>query len=113
MACLSLLPASARAQGHMLHGAGPINSSMGGAGTALVEDAIGALMFNPALVAGVKGNQITFSTEFFQDSIRIDTTIDDLTGTMEPTQHLGVIPAFGWMSRHPEKKLALHYARER
>lgn len=109
MACLSLLPASAWAQGHNLHGAGPVNSSMGGAGTALLEDSVGALMFNPALIAGVTGNQITFSTEFFQDSIRIDTTIDTLAGTMEATKHLGVIPAFGWMSRHPEKKLALGF----
>ena len=109
MACLSLLPASARAQGHMLHGAGPINSSMGGAGTALLEDPIDALMFNPALIAGVKGNQITFSTEFFKDGIRIDTTIDIQKGRMSPTLHLGVIPAFGWMSRHPEKKLALGF----
>ena len=109
MMCLSLLPASARAQGHNLHGAGPINSSMGGAGTALVLDSVGALMFNPALIAGVKGNQITFSTEFFQDSIRFETTIDDQTGFQEPTQHLGILPAFGWMSRHPEKKLALGF----
>jgi long-chain fatty acid transport protein len=109
MACLSLLPAYARAQGHNLHGAGPINSSMGGAGTALVLDSVGALMFNPALIAGVKGNQITFSTEFFQDSIRFETTIDDQTGVQEPTQHLGILPAFGWMSRHPEKKLALGF----
>lgn len=109
MACLSLLPGSALAQGHMLHGAGPINSSMGGAGTALVEDPVGALMFNPALLAGVKGNQITFSTEFFRDGIRIDTTIDTLSGTMEPTLHLGIIPAFGWMSRAPDKKLALGF----
>jgi long-chain fatty acid transport protein len=109
MACLSLLPASARAQGHMLHGAGPINSSMGGAGTALVEDSIDALMFNPALIAGVTGNQITFSTEFFKDGIRIDTAIDTLKGRMDPTLHLGVIPAFGWMSRHPDKKLAFGF----
>ncbi|MGE0454544.1 MAG: OmpP1/FadL family transporter [Vicinamibacteria bacterium] len=109
VAGLSLLPVAAMAQGHMLHGAGPVNSSMGGAGTALLEDSVGALMFNPALLAKVTGNQVTFSTEFFEDAIRIDTTIDTLAGTMEPTQHLGVIPAFGWMSRHPDKKLALGF----
>ena len=33
--CGFLLSGSAWAQGHMLHGVGPINSSMGGAGTGL------------------------------------------------------------------------------
>jgi len=109
LAGLSLLPAAAHAQGANLHGIGPINSSMGGAGTALLEDSVGALMFNPALIATVTGNQITFSTEFFKDSPRFETTINDLTGTQEPTTHLGIVPAFGWMSRHPEKKLALGF----
>jgi long-chain fatty acid transport protein len=108
-ACLLFLPAAARAQGGMLHGAGPINSSMGGAGTALTEDAVGSLMFNPALVAGVEGNQLTFSTEFFEDKIRFETSIDTLHGTIEPTRHLAILPAFGWMSRKPGSKLALGF----
>jgi long-chain fatty acid transport protein len=102
-------PASSLAQGHMLHGAGPINSSMGGAGTALLEDSVGSLMFNPALLAGVQGNQITFSTEFFEDAIRFETTVGSLEGVMEPTRHLGVIPAFGWMCRKPGSKMALGF----
>ena len=50
LTCLVLLPASALAQGASLHGFGPINSSMGGAGVALPEDSLNALGFNPALV---------------------------------------------------------------
>jgi long-chain fatty acid transport protein len=93
----------------MLHGAGPVNSAMGGAGTALTNDSLGALMFNPAAIAGVKGNQITFATEFFQDAIKIDTTIGSITGHTNPTLNLGVIPAFGWMLRDPRGKLALGF----
>jgi long-chain fatty acid transport protein len=108
-ACVALLPASALAQGAMLHGIGPVNSSMGGAGTALPNESLGALMFNPALIAGAQGNQISFTTEFFKDSIRIETTVGNLTGVMEPRAKLGVLPAFGWMSRHPQKKLAIGF----
>ena len=109
-ACLALLtPAAALAQGHMLHGIGPVNSSMGGAGTAVTNESLGALMFNPALIAGAQGNQISFTTEFFKDGIRIDTTIGGRTGRMEPINQLGVLPAFGWMTRHPEKKMALGF----
>lgn len=115
LAAIAFVPSTAGAQGHMLHGAGPINSSMGGAGTALVVDSIGALMFNPALIAGVQGNQLSFATEFFKDGILIETTLfgpdgaGGITGETDLPRQLGVIPAFGWMSRHPEKKLALGF----
>ena len=106
--CL-LTPAPAAAQGHMLHGVGPVNSAMGGAGTALTNESLGALMFNPALIAGAQGNQISFATEFFKDGIEIRTTLGGLTGDAHPSNQLGVIPAFGWMVRDPSKKLALGF----
>src|SRR6516165_10307199 len=80
---LSIAAASAPAfaQGHMLHGIGPINSAMGGAGTALPEDSLAALNLNPALITSVQGNQISFTTEFFKDGIKILTTLNGgLTG---------------------------------
>jgi long-chain fatty acid transport protein len=109
-ACVALLPASALAQGAMLHGIGPVNSSMGGAGTALPNESLGALMFNPALIsAAPPGNQISFTTEFFKDSIRIETTIGSLKGVMVPKTKLGILPAFGWTSKHPAKKMAIGF----
>ena len=110
LGCLLLLPVSAWAQGAMLHGIGPINSAMGGAGTGLPNEALGALTYNPALIAGVQGNQISFSTEFFEDGIIIDTTLGTLlTGRTNATRHLSVVPAFGWMMRDPKGKLALGF----
>jgi long-chain fatty acid transport protein len=109
LACLTLVPAAAWAQGHMLHGVGPVNSSMGGAGTALTNESLGALMFNPALIAGAQGNQISFTAEFFKDGIEIETTVGSLSGQAHPSNQLGVIPAFGWMVRDPRKKLALGF----
>lgn len=108
--CLMLLPVSAWAQGAMLHGIGPINSSMGGAGVAMPIESLGALTFNPALIAAAEGNQISFTTEFFKDGILIDTTLTGgLKGRTTATRHLTVIPAFGWMLRDPKGKLALGF----
>lgn len=108
--CLSLLPVVAHAQGHLLHGVGPVNSAMGGAGTALVEDSLAALAFNPALLAGVTGNQLTFSTEFLKDSAQIDTTLSGgPTGHAESSRETVIQPGFGWMCRKPDGKLAFGF----
>ena len=109
LASLTLLPASAMAQGASLHGFGPINSSMGGAGVALPEDALNALAFNPALISAVEGNQVSFTTEFFKDAIEIHTTYGSLSGDAKGTPHLSIVPSFGWMLRDPKKKLALGF----
>ncbi len=109
VACLTLVPVSAMAQGASLHGFGPINSSMGGAGVALPEDSLNALGFNPALLTAVEGNQISFTTEFFKDDIEIHTTHGSLSGDAHPTSHLTIAPSFGWMVRDPRKKLALGF----
>ena len=107
--CLALLPVSVRAQGASLHGFGPINSAMGGAGTAFPNESLGALAFNPALISGVKGNQLSFSTEVFKDGIQIHTTAGLLSGDAEPTSHLNIAPAFGWMSRKPDSKMSIGF----
>jgi long-chain fatty acid transport protein len=109
LACLTLVPASAMAQGASLHGFGPINSSMGGAGVALPEDSLNALGFNPALLTAAEGNQISFTTEFFKDGIEIHTTVGSVSGDAHPTSSLTIIPSFGWMVRDPHKKMALGF----
>ena len=106
---LLLLPAVAGAQGHMLHGVGPVNSSMGGAGVALPNESLGALTFNPALITGVEGNQISFGTEFFKDGLDAQTRLGTLVQEMDPTLQLGVIPAFGYMMRKPNGRVAIGF----
>jgi long-chain fatty acid transport protein len=109
VACLTLLPASAMAQGASLHGFGPVNSSMGGAGVALPEDSLNALGFNPALLTAAEGNQISFTAEFFKDDIQIHTTFGSLSGDAHPSSQLTIAPSFGWMVRDPRKKMALGF----
>lgn len=107
--CLLALPVMTRAQGAMLPAAGPINSAMGGAGTALPNESLGALMFNPALISVAPGNQISFTTEFLKDDISIQTTRGARSGNAVSTSQVNIVPAFGWMSRKPDKKLAIGF----
>jgi len=108
---LLALPVVTQAQGAAQPGAGPVNSAMGGAGTALPNDSLGALMFNPALISVNPGNQLSFTTEFYKDSINIDTTLTagGRTHTGISTSQVNIWPAFGWMSKHPDKKMALGF----
>ena len=61
--CLVALPVAA-GNGHTIHGVGPVNSSMGGAGVGLPVDVVGALWANPALLTRLEGeNNLAFSVE--------------------------------------------------
>ncbi len=96
--------------GHMLHGFGPVNSSMGGAGVALPLEPVGSLMFNPALLASTAGHAITFSTEFFQDKPEFEVTLNDgSTGRAAPTTQIGILPSIGWTGHDPSKKMAFGF----
>ena len=66
--CLTIIAAtpSWAGNGNMLHGFGPVNSSMGGAGAGLwIDDPVGALMFNPSLMTLSEGSNVSIGTEFF------------------------------------------------
>jgi long-chain fatty acid transport protein len=105
---LSAMPAWA--QGFELPGIGPVNNSMGAAGVALPADSQAALNTNPALIAEVQGNQITFSTEFFKDGSHFDARIGSFTGGDDGTIAMAVIPSFGWMGHVSEhSKIALGF----
>lgn len=66
---------AAGGNGHMLHGFGPVNSPMAGAGAALALDPVGTLMFNPAAMAASTGNNVLFGTEVFEDGVEIPVEI--------------------------------------
>ncbi len=110
LSCLCIVSAPAWAgNGHLLHGIGAMNSSMGGAGAALLEDSLAALSINPALLTKGKGHQVSFSTEFFQDGLRVEARLGNTFARTDPTTQLGVIPAFGWMAHDPSKRIALGF----
>ncbi len=110
LSMLFLLSATGWAgNGHLLHGVGAVNSSMGGAGVALLEDSIAALHINPALLVKAEGNQISFSSEFFEDGLRVDAIVGTRSATTDATSQIGVIPAFGWMGHKPGAPVALGF----
>jgi hypothetical protein len=81
---------------------------MGGRRSASNES-LGALAFNPAFIAEASGNQISFATEFFKDGLQVAARAGNVRGLTDTTKQVGVVPAFGWMMRHPQKKLALGF----
>ncbi len=101
--------------GHLLHGVGAVNSSLGGVSTALPVDAIGALHVNPALLTEFEGDQIGFSAEIFSDQPKATATFQGTPGrpdgsfTTEGETELGILPAIGFSHRGEGKRYAIGF----
>ncbi len=113
---VALLAAAAAAwagNGHLLHGIGAVNSSLGGAGAGLPTDAISALHANPALLVRLDGYEVEISAEVFSDAPRIDSLGplaarggQRVRGRAEADHELGVIPAVGLAHHRSGGRLA-------
>jgi len=99
--------------GHFLHGVGAVNSSMGGAGTGLPTDVLGALFLNPALLTETEGHEFVFGVEFVQSDSSVTSTVSTpfgpFTGTTEGEADLTPIPAVGWAYRPEGSSLAFGF----
>jgi long-chain fatty acid transport protein len=91
------LPARAD-RGHSLLGAGAVNSAMGGAGVALANDPLGALLLNPALLPRLDGNRFELSLEVSSQDSAVESEIGPFSGRTEGNDD-AVLPAFAW-TRH-------------
>jgi len=100
LAVLVAAPAAEAANGHFIHGVGPVNSSMGGAGVALPEGAVAILFANPALLTQVDGHQIEFDVELVDSQPTVSSTVQTpfgaFSGTTEDETDLAVVPSSGW-----------------
>jgi len=105
LAACAALPAWA-GNGNQLHGIGAVNSSMGGAGVALPNDALGALNLNPALLTQLDGHKMEFSAELADDDITISSQAGPFSGSTEHTADPALIPAFGFTAHKPGSKIA-------
>ena len=100
-------PAAWAGNGHILHGVGAVNSSMGGAGVALPNDTLGALLLNPALLAQMDGHRFEFSAEY-NDGRRTPSRAERrhvLAAAPRKRATRPSIPAFGW-THHKRGRLA-------
>src|SRR5260370_160043 len=103
---MAAMPALA-GNGHLLHGVGAVNSSLGGAGASLPDEVIGALDVNPALLTQFEGGEVAFGAEAFKDGPRLDSSAPLGPGGSEVFGHntahaeLGLIPAIGISDHRP------------
>lgn len=112
------LPQSGHAQmGHVLDAVGPVNQSMGGAGTALPLDALGSLHWNPASITGLPCSEFSFGAMAFAPETQLSSSISaDAFGPGFPTQRvsgstssdtdISPIPSFGFVSRSSDSAWA-------
>lgn len=84
-------------QGMIVTGVGPVNRSMGGAGTAAPLDAIGAVHWNPGSITGLESNQVSFGLEGLSADIQMSTTIAGVTNHTNGDAGIANIPAVGWV----------------
>jgi long-chain fatty acid transport protein len=101
--CLTVLlcaPAWAL-DGHLLHGIGAVNSSMGGAGVGLPDDALGALNANPSLLTRLDGHRFEFSSEILRATNTLSSSAGPFSGTTKDSSAIAVLPAFGWTYHAP------------
>lgn len=87
-------PSKSQAQGIALTGIGPVNRSMGGAGTAAPLDAMGAIHWNPGSISALPTNEIGFGVELLNADVRLGTS---LGGTTSGDAGWTAIPAIGWV----------------
>lgn len=108
--CAALAAPAWAGNGHFLHGVGAVNSSLGGAGTGMPFEVIGALHANPALLTQLEDFDVAISAEAFTDDLSATTTFPGFNNgqphTTESDGELGVLPALAWSYDRPGGNVA-------
>src|SRR5262245_13418209 len=69
----------ASGQGIAVTGVGPVNRSMGGAGTAAPLEAVGALHWNPGSISALPTSEVSFGAELLLADIDLISTVGGVT----------------------------------
>jgi len=95
---------SVQAQGIAVTGVGPVNRSMGGAGTAAPLDAIGALHWNPGSISGLPSNEVSFGMELLLADIGLSSNLG-----VDVSSEAGVspIPSIGWVHHMDDSPMSI------
>src|SRR5213080_2430506 len=94
----------------VLPGAGPVNRSMGGAGTATALDATGALFWNAAAISALDRPQIDFAVELLFPQATLQSSVRPnsfglgippvgLAGSTDSDSGVAPLPSFGLVWR--------------
>ena len=81
-------------QGITVTGVGPVNRSMGGAGTAAPLDAMGALNWNPGSISALPSNESSFGVELLWPSIELSS---NLGVDISSQGGIATVPSIGWV----------------
>ena len=110
----TILTLSIQAQtGHVLQGSGAVNFSMGGAGTALPVDVLGALQWNPASITTFDRSEVGLSVAYFTAAPSVYARVNmpdgqggfmTVEGTTEDAMGASPLPSLGAVFTHPESK---------
>ena len=103
--------------GHVLESMGPVNQGMGGAGTALPLDSIGALHWNPASITGLRSSEIGFSFAALAPETKLASRVQagafgpnfppvTMAGEKVSDSDIDPIPAFGFVHRSDDSPWA-------
>jgi long-chain fatty acid transport protein len=91
--------AAARAQGIVAPGAGPIQMSMGGASTAVGLDAVGANMWNPAAILGLKQSEVEIANQLAFPRFLLGSQFRGAGGTTQSDSGTVLIPGLALVYR--------------
>lgn len=100
VALLAFVPTAEAGNGHFVHGVGPVNSSMGGAGVALAEGPVAGLHLNPALLTRVQGHEFEIDVEFVETTAETRSTVQTpfatISGSTDDDIDVAVLPSTAW-----------------
>jgi long-chain fatty acid transport protein len=129
-AILGLLPAAlllllfpvvlSATDGHFLHGAGPVNEAMGGAGTGICLDATGSIAWNPACTARFAGRRFEMHATLFVPWRSLSSTVNanafgpgmpgmTLSGTTMSKRDMSVMPGIAFVYHPSGTANAYHF----
>lgn len=94
---LLMLGTLAWGQGMTVTGVGPINRSMGGAGTAAPLDAIGALHWNPGSISVLGQSEVSLGVEALLANVELTSTVGGVSSTTSGEAGAAIVPSVGWV----------------
>lgn len=108
LAIFTVVQSTSFGQGLFITATGPVNRSMGGAGTAAPLDAMGAMFWNPASITGLKQSELSVGLAGVLPTIKTRSSITGL-GAGSTSAEPGVTPLvnIGWVHRPEDSDLIL------
>ena len=102
-------PNFAMGQGILIPWAGSVNQSMGGAGTAMPQDAIGATYWNPAAMSDMQHSELSTSLGMLFPVLETDSSVGfgAISGSSDGNASFAALPYVGWVQKLPDPRLTM------